>query len=149
MWSKQLLWELVHNFKSPALLKVKIEKFKAPPSPILTSLIWRWFLTTWWVTHVSLTPPPYNFASDPVSQSCAVTKSEIFWWDTGPSNLADRMEDCSTGHSAVVRIWKPTFGSFLLQLAVCMPSLIVQWPTRSFHFSLLCKIVKLADGWTF
>ena len=26
----------------------------------------------------------------------------------------------------------------------CLPSLIVQWPTRIFHFQLLCMIVKLA-----
>ena len=28
--------------------------------------------------------------------------------------------------------------------AVCMPSLIVQWPARIVHFQLLCIIVKLA-----
>ena len=37
-----------------------------------------------------------------VSQSCAVAKSENFWRATGQSNLANRMEDCSTGQSAVV-----------------------------------------------
>ena len=37
-----------------------------------------------------------------VSQSCAVAKSEVFWRATGQSNLADRMEDYSTGRSAVV-----------------------------------------------
>ena len=38
----------------------------------------------------------------PVSQSCAVAKSEHFWRATGQSNLADRMEDCSIRQSAVV-----------------------------------------------
>ena len=38
----------------------------------------------------------------PVSQSCAVDKSEKFWRVTGQSNLADRMEDCCTGQSEVV-----------------------------------------------
>ena len=37
-----------------------------------------------------------------VSQSCAVAKSEKFWRATGQSNLADTMEDCSIGQSAVV-----------------------------------------------
>ena len=46
------------------------------------------------------------------SQSCAVAKSEKFWGATGQSNLTDRMEHCSTGHSAVVRVWKLNFGSF-------------------------------------
>ena len=38
--------------------------------------------------------------------------SEKFWWVTGQTNLADRMEDCSTGQSAAVWVWKPNFGSF-------------------------------------
>ena len=38
----------------------------------------------------------------PVSQSCAIPKGEVFWRVTGQSNLADRMEDCSIGESAVV-----------------------------------------------
>ena len=46
----------------------------------------------------------------PVSQSCAVATSEKFWRATGQSNLADRMEDCSTGQNAVVR--NPNIGSF-------------------------------------
>ena len=42
-----------------------------------------------------------------VSRSCAVVKSEQFWRATGQSNLADGMEDCSTGQSAY-----EYFGSF-------------------------------------
>ena len=38
----------------------------------------------------------------PVSQSYAIPKSVQFWQATGKSNLADRMEDCSTGQSVVV-----------------------------------------------
>ena len=37
-----------------------------------------------------------------LSQSCAVAKSRKFCRATGQSNLANRMEDCSTGQSAVV-----------------------------------------------
>ena len=40
--------------------------------------------------------------NNPVSESCAVAKSESFWRATGQSNLADRMEDCFIGKSAVV-----------------------------------------------
>ena len=38
----------------------------------------------------------------PVSKSCAVAKSEQFWRASGQSNLANRMQDCSTGESVVV-----------------------------------------------
>ena len=38
----------------------------------------------------------------PVSKSCAVAKSEIFWQATGQSNLVDRMEDCSIDQSVIV-----------------------------------------------
>ena len=47
----------------------------------------------------------------PVSQSRTVTESEKFWQATGQSNLADRMEDCFIGHSAVMWVQKPNFGS--------------------------------------
>ena len=36
----------------------------------------------------------------------------MHWRATGQSNLADRMEDCSTGQSAVVWVRKTNFGSF-------------------------------------
>ena len=39
----QQLRECVQNFKSLAILKVKIEPFKVPYSPILNSLILLWF----------------------------------------------------------------------------------------------------------
>ena len=38
----------------------------------------------------------------PFSKSCTVVKSDKFWQATAQSNLADRMEDCSSGQSAVV-----------------------------------------------
>ena len=38
----------------------------------------------------------------PVSHSCAVAKRRNFWQATGQSKLADRMEGCSTGQSAVL-----------------------------------------------
>ena len=44
-----------------------------------------------------------GFNETEVSQSCAVAKSEKFWWVTGRSNLADGMEsDCSIGQHAGV-----------------------------------------------
>ena len=87
-----------------------------------------------------------------VSQSCAVANSNNFWQATRQSNLADtcRMEDCSTGQSAVVhcvsttttttKLWK-----FLLQPVICMPSLIIQWPTR--FFLRLGKTVYDCETW--
>ena len=43
-----------------------------------------------------------NIVYKPVSQSRTTAKSEKVWWGTVQSNLADRMEDCSIGQSAVV-----------------------------------------------
>ena len=67
------------------------------------------------------------------SQSCAVAKSEQFWRATGQSNLAGRMEDCSTSESVVVstktKLWK-----FLLRPAVRTSSMIVLWPTSISYF---------------
>ena len=40
--------------------------------------------------------------SHAVPQSCTVAKSEQFWQATGQSNFTDRMEEYSTGQSAVV-----------------------------------------------
>ena len=79
-----------------------------------------------------------------VSQSCTVGKNEIFWQATGESNLAVKNRSllhwpqCSCV-STKTKLWK-----LLLQLAVCMPSLTVKWPTRIFHFQLLSMIVQLA-----
>ena len=58
-----------------------------------------------------------------LSQSCAVAKREQFWRATGQSNLADRMENCSIGQSAVVWVRKPHFGSFcwVHAPATCLP----------------------------
>ena len=53
-----------------------------------------------------------RFVGRTVSRSCTVARGETFWRVTGRSNLADRMEDCSTGQSAVVWVRKPNFGSF-------------------------------------
>ena len=41
--------------------------------------------------------------------------------------------------STKTKLWK-----LLLRPAVCIPSLIVQWPARSYHFQPLRMIVKLA-----
>ena len=54
-----------------------------------------------------------GFICEAVSQSCAVAKSEDFWRATGKSNLADRMEDCSTDHRAVVEFENLTLEAFV------------------------------------
>ena len=59
-------------------------------------------------------------AYKPVSQSCAVAKSDKFWRATGQSNLADRIEDCSTGQSAVVWVGRRNFWSFC-----CLPEVFI------------------------
>ena len=46
MRERQLLKEHVQNVKSLTLLKVKIKIFEVSPSPILTSQIYHWILTT-------------------------------------------------------------------------------------------------------
>ena len=44
----------------------------------------------------------------PFSWPCAVAEAQKIWQATGQSNMAERMEDCSTdGHDPVVRVWKP------------------------------------------
>ena len=48
-----------------------------------------------------------------VLRSCAVPKSETFWRATGQSNLADSMEHCCTGQSAVVWVRTPNCWSFV------------------------------------
>ena len=53
-----------------------------------------------------------NWAYKPVSQSCAVAKSDKFWRATGQSNLADRMEDCPIGQSAAMWVRKQNFLRF-------------------------------------
>ena len=40
-----------------------------------------------------------------------IAKSSKFWFATEQSNLADKMEDYSSGCSAVVSVWKPNFGN--------------------------------------
>ena len=80
-----------------------------------------------------------------VSQSCAVAKSEIFWRATGQSNLADRMEDCSIGQSAVVWVRKPNFGSFCCgQPFVCQVWLL-SCPPECFTFSY-CAWIDCTTG---
>ena len=95
-----------------------------------------------------------------VLQSCAVDQSQEFWWATGQSNLAGRMEDtaCSC-MSLKTKLWKlllwpakfdcpMTCQKFSLlatahdcetglwnSLPFCLPSLIVQWPPEFFTFS--------------
>ena len=81
-------------------------------------------------------------------QSCTVAKSNKFWQVTGQSNLTDRIEDCSTGQSAVVWVQKNKLWNLLLQPAICMPSLIVQWLARVLYVEPLHMTVKLAYNFT-
>ena len=81
-----------------------------------------------------------SLINTPVSQICTVAKSEKLSQATGQTNLADRMEDCSIGQSAVLCIEykKQTLKAFVALPASCMPiSLIVQWPAIHVYFSLL------------
>ena len=77
----------------------------------------------------------------PVSQSCALARNEQF---SGPLDNQTWQTECSIGQSALVRVRKPNFEKLLLRPAVCMSSLIVQWPTRNFHCQLLRMTVRLA-----
>ena len=54
-----------------------------------------------------------------VSQSCVVAKSRKFWWATEQSNLADRIEEFSTGQTTVVLVRKPNFGSCCCSQCFC------------------------------
>ena len=77
----------------------------------------RWYSVVWNTTSVD------------------VTQVHRFWRATGQSNLADRMEYCSTGQSAVVWVRKPNFGSF----CCCQPFVCQVWlssdPPELFAFS--------------
>ena len=71
-----------------------------------------------------------------VSQSCAVAKSEKFWWATGQSTwrtngwlLQKLLMFGFRTHTTHFRQWS--------SLPFCLPSLIVQRPARIGHFSLL------------
>ena len=57
-----------------------------------------------------------------------MARQSTLWRATGQSNLADKREPKCSCISAKTKLWK-----FLLWLAVCLSSLIVQWPV----FSLL------------
>ena len=82
----------------------------------------------------------------PVSQSCPVCGN--FWWATGQSNLADKR----LPSTKVSKVWfsyshNCTMSNGTVQFSFCLPSLIVQWPSRIFHSYLLRMIVKLAYWW--
>ena len=102
-----------------------------------------------------------------VSQSCAVAKSEKVWRATAQSRtqtlvLLLRIRRACAVRSLRKPIHNPTWrtnGWLQQKLLVptqlhfcqrssppfCLPSLIVQWPARIVHFSLLRMIVKLAS----
>ena len=106
-------------------------------------------------------------SNKPVSESCAVAKSEKFWWASGQSNLAYKL----LAAARASKVWFLCSHNYLLasgtvfhshqnfsflatahdcetglwsSLPFCLPSLIVQWPTRNSHFQPLRMIVKLA-----
>ena len=68
-----------------------------------------------------------------VSQSCAVAKSEKFWWATGQSNLAYKRLATTKASKVVFVLTQLHFGQWN-SLPFCLSSLIVQCPARNFHF---------------
>ena len=69
-----------------------------------------------------------------------------FWQATGQSNLAVQTAGHNISfHSLVFVLTQLQFGQWS-SLPFCLPSFIVQWPTRICRFSLLCMIVKLVYG---
>ena len=80
----------------------------------------------------------------PVSQPCVVAKREKFWCATADTIKLDvRTAGCNKSFQSFFFV--PTQLHFRQRssLLFCLPSLIVQWPTRIVHFSLLRMIVKL------
>ena len=83
-------------------------------------------------------------------QSCAVAKSDKFRQATGQLNLADRMDNCSTGQSAVAWVRKPNFGSFCCgQPFVCqvwlssgLPEFFLSFRNCECLWSWLLELVK-------
>ena len=76
----------------------------------------------------------------PISQSCAVAKSETFWQATGQSNLAYRRLSATKASKVWFSDTQLHFGQWNSPL--CLPSLTVQWAVRIFHFYLLRMIEK-------
>ena len=74
-------------------------------------------------------------SSNPVSQIFAVAKSKKFCKATADCNKKVK--------SFVFMLTQLYFGQWS-SLPFCLPSLIVQWPTRIFHVQLLHMIVNLA-----
>ena len=91
-----------------------------------------------------------TYLCKPVSQSCAVVKSEQFWWASGQSNLSDSMEDCSTGKSVVVWVRKANIGSFcysqLFVHQVRLSSGPPEFLTFSYWAYLWNWLIYLTDG---
>ena len=59
---------------------------------------------------------------EPDLQSCTVAKrnkKEAIWQATGQSNLANRMEDCSSNQSAVVENKHQTLEAFVAASHLC------------------------------
>ena len=96
------------------------------------------FLGALWSTILVIIPGGCWRFNKTVSQSCTVAKSEKFWWVTGQSNLADRMEDCSTGQRAVVEYENQT-----LEAYVAISCLYAKFdcPVACQNFTLIVKLV--------
>ena len=76
------------------------------------------------------------------SQSCAVANSGQFMAGNWTIKLGILAGHNQSTQSLVFLLTQLHFGQWN-SLQFCLPSLIVQWPTRIFHFQLLCMIVKL------
>ena len=76
-------------------------------------------------------------SNSPFSQSCTVTKSEKFWQATGQSNYWQRQ----LAATKASKVWFSYFTQLHFgqwsSLPFCLPSLIVQWSARTFHFYLV------------
>ena len=92
----------------------------------------------------------FGLGNKPVSRSCAVAKSGIFWRATGQSNSADRIKNCSTGQGAVVWVRKPNFGSFWCGQSfvyqVWLPSVPPEFSTFSYCAWLWNWFIDLYHG---
>ena len=88
----------------------------------------------------NVSPSPYK----PVSQPCVVAKREKFWCATADTIKLDvRTAGCNKSFQSLFFVLTPLHFRQRSSLLFCLPSLIVQWPTRIVHFSLLRMIVKL------
>ena len=84
----------------------------------------------------------FNFYQNPVSQSCAVAKSEKFWQATEQSSV--QTAGCNKSLQSLVFVLTQLHFCQWSSLPFCLSGLAVQWSIRIFHLWLLHMIVNLA-----